>query len=190
MREETSRAVLVALYLRDALGVPDPSGLPRLLGTALPVAEPPPDEFAWWWTRWWVSIVEPDADGWGVPLRTVDDEGMVVVPESGADAYVAALRRHLDDARTWADLVHADETERALDRTRRGDPLVLAELVAEREADAGRAARPFRLRLEVLPLTVGSVWWIAEHAVAVDSQLRDDPLLFREAMRAIVAQLA
>ena len=57
-REDASRTVLVALYLRDALGARDPSGLPRLLGTGLPEASPADDRATYWWMRWWISVVE------------------------------------------------------------------------------------------------------------------------------------
>ena len=185
-REDASREVLVALYLRDALGVVDPSGLPRLLGTGLPAIETADDHTTYWWMRWWVSIVEPNARGWGTPLQMVDDEGLVVLPETGAESYIAAIRRHLDSARAWADVAHQQYAESMPHRQH----LTVTETVREREAELGRAANPFRLRIEVLPLTTAGLWWIGENAIAVDELLRDEPMMYADALRPIIAQLA
>ena len=53
-REDASREILVGLYVRDALGVADPSGVPRLLGTGLPDPGPADERTNWWWQRWWL----------------------------------------------------------------------------------------------------------------------------------------
>lgn len=135
-REDASLPVLVALYLRDALGVVDVSGLPRLLGTGLPVAEPADMRTSWAWTRWWITTVEEDRPRF--PTLPEDD-----------DAYARAVGRHLDSARTWASIAHRLYDERA--RTWAMD-LTLGDVVRERETELGRRARPFRLRIEVLPL--------------------------------------
>lgn len=176
--ENSSRDVLVALYLRDALGVTDPSGLPRVLGTGLPTAPPADDRTTWAWTRWWVSITEPDS-------------GIRPFAEVGGEAFEALVRRHLDDARAWASVVHdAYETER-LERAVEGTlDDTLAEVVTAWEAGAGRSAHPFRLRIEVVPLTASGVWWIGESAIAVDELLRDDLPSWRAALEPIVARLA
>jgi len=181
--------VLVALYLRDALGVRDPSGLPRMLGTGLPDAQPADDRIAYWWMRWWVSVVEPDARGWGVPLQEVDDAGLVVLPQDGAEDYIAAIRAHLDDARTWADVASRAHAETAMARMAAGNDFALAELVREHEAELGRPSRPFRLQIEVLPFAASGIWWIADDAIAVDESTRNEPILYRDALAPIVAQL-
>jgi hypothetical protein len=178
VREDASREVLVALYLRDALGVVDPSGLPRLLGTGLAVDRAPIDEMTGWaWTRWWVSVVEPHT-------------AMPPLPEHASPAWEQVLRRHLDDARTWADVAHLEYTEAVLEHT--GDDAwgdEVASLVAEKEAELGRPARPFELRIEVLPLTAAGIWWIGESAIAVDGMLRDDSDSYRQALAPILARL-
>ena len=188
-REDASRQVLVALYLRDALGARDPSGLPPLLGTGLPEVPPADDRTTYWWMRWWISVVEPEARGWGVPLQEVDDDGLVVLPREGADDYIAAIRRHLDDARTWADVAHQAHNETAMSRMLGGSDFALAELVRENEAALRRASRPFRLRIEVLPLAASGIWWIGDDAIAVDETTRDEPILYRDALTPVVAQL-
>ncbi|HXR43889.1 MAG TPA: hypothetical protein VN759_03725 [Pseudolysinimonas sp.] len=177
--EDASRDVLVALYLRDALGVIDPSGLPRLLGTGLPAVEAADDRTTYRWMRWWVSTVDPDGPAWGGQVLPPDED-------DAADPYLAAVARHLDSARAWADVVHEQYTERSLERA----DFTIQDVVAEREAELGRAARPFRLRIEVLPLTTAGLWWIGENAIAVDELLRDEPLMYADALRPIVAQLA
>lgn len=176
--EDASRDVLVALYLRDALGIQDPSGLPRLLGTGLPAEPAPADEMSGWaWTRWWVSVIEPDAQ---VPA----------LPENASPAWERVVRKHLDDARTWADVAHAEHGIRVAERMLAdlGDATV-AELVAEREEALGRASQPFRLRIEVLPLTTAGIWWVAEEAIAVDELLRDDLPSYRQALAPIIDRL-
>ena len=188
-REDASRTVLVALYLRDALGARDPSGLPRLLGTGLPEAPPADDRMTFWWMRWWISVVEPEARGWGVPLQEVDDDGLVVLPREGADDYIAAIRRHLDSARAWADVAHRDYAETSMARMVGGDYFVIPHLVREHESELGRASRPFRLRIEVLPLAASGIWWIGDDTIAVDETTRNEPILYRDALAPVMEQV-
>ena len=172
-REDASREILVGLYVRDALGVADPSGLPRLLGTGLPDAGPADERTNWWWQRWWIAILDPD-------------EGRVAgLPSEFADVGERALTRHLDDARTWADVAHAVYAETAM---RRQD-FALTDAVREWEEREGRTARPFRLRIEVLPLTTAGIWWIGESAIAVDELLRDDLSSYALALEPVVGRL-
>lgn len=96
--EGTSREVLVALYVRDALGIVDPSGLPRLLGTGLPSAEPASPGVTWAWMRWWVSIVEPGA--------YAVNELSPAPPDELQSTWDAVLRHHLDSARNYAAVAH------------------------------------------------------------------------------------
>ncbi len=172
-REDASHPVLVALYLRDALGVADVSGLPRLLGTGLPVVEPPDMRISWAWMRWWMALVEDE--GPRFPLLGDDD-----------DATARAIGRHLDSARTWASVAHRAYNERGPER----QDLTLTHMVHDREQELGRRARPFRLRIEVLPLAESGLWWIGENAIAVDESLRDEPVLYGDALRPVVEQLA
>ena len=172
-RESASREILVGLYVRDALGVIDPSGLPKLLGTGLHDPGPADERTNWWWQRWWVAILDPD-------------EGRHVgIPSELADVGDAALRRHLDDARTWADVAHEAHNEAAATR----HDLTLGHVVAEREAALGRKVRPFRLRIEVLPLTTAGIWWIGENAIAVDELLRADLASYALALEPIIERL-
>ena len=175
--EGASREVLVALYVRDALGIVDPSGLPRLLGTGLPDVAPLSDpRLGWAWTRWWAGIVEPASQ-------------MPEPPEDVLDAWRSAIGRHLDSARTYAAIAHDDHGIRSAElMIAGGGDLTLTELVTEAEADAGRTAA-FDLRIEVLPLAEWGIWWIGEAAIAVDEGLRSDVPAYRDALRPIVERL-
>ena len=113
--EGTSREVLVALYVRDALGVVDPSGLPRLLGTGLPEVAPADPATTWGWMRWWVSIVEP-----GASFPAPSDELQT--------AWQERMRHHLDSARNYAAVAHEARREFApVDSDLRIEVLPLAE---------------------------------------------------------------
>lgn len=174
-REDASRDVLVALYLRDALGVVDPSGLPRMLGTGLPELTPADPAIAFGWMRWWIPLIEPDARGWGLP--------------DADDPFSTTVRPHLDSARAWATVAHEQHNGSAIARMQRHDDLVLNELVREQEVALGRTSRPFRLRIEVLPLAASGIWWIGDDAIAVDETTRDEPILYRDALAPVVAAL-
>lgn len=180
VEEDASRPVLMALYLRDALGIVDPGGLPRLLGTGIRIPSIAPEPAVGWaWTRLWVAIIEPDAPSVDLPL-------------DGPPEFDAAVRRHLDDARTFAQVAHDEFAVRAIERVTE-DPdvgLLWTHLVAERETASGAAARAFRLRVEVLPLTTAGVWWIGDGAIAVDDLLYDDGPALRQALAPIVERMS
>lgn len=174
-REDASREILVGLYVRDALGVADPSGLPRLLGTGLPDPGPADERTNWWWQRWWIAILDPD-------------EGRFAgLPSDFAEIGDRALKKHLDDARTWADVAHEAHNEAASVR-RHDNPL--GHVVREWQERNGRVSRPFRLRVEVLPLTTAGIWWIGENAIAVDELLRSDASSYALALEPIIDRLA
>lgn len=50
--------------------------------------------------------------------------------------------------------------------------------------------RPFRLRIEVLPLTTAGTWWIGENAIAIDEMLRADLASYALALEPIIERLA
>jgi hypothetical protein len=172
--EDASTAVLTALYVRDALGIPDPGGIPELRGTGLPVVADAPDmRVAWAWTRWWMSVVEDDRPR----LPVFDDDADV--------GFATRVRPHLDSARAWAQVVHRAHA----DRSAAGDQPTLDAIVAERETELGRPARPFRLRVEVVPFAAPGLWWIGENAIAVDDTTRWEPVLYADALEPVLAQL-
>lgn len=169
-REDASREVLVALYVRDALGIVDPGGLPALRGTALPSSDPPPDVVSWWWMRWWVAVIE---------------EHSLATPPVGEDAFDARMKRHLDAARAYAELM-ADVIRVDLIADA-GEPSVLGEELDSLRPHSDRGS--LDLRVEVLPLAEPGVWWIGEQALAVDDRLRADREAFRAAIRPLLRQV-
>jgi hypothetical protein len=168
--EDASLDVLTALYVRDALGIVDPGGMPALRGTGLPAHDAPDMRVGWAWTRWWIGIVE-------------NERGRLpVLPDDDADdAFARAVRPHLDSARAWAQVAHRQHGPRR--------DLTLGAVVREREEELGRRSRPFRLRIEVLPLATPGLWRIGESAIAVDDTVRDEPVLYADALRPILDRL-
>lgn len=188
-REGMSREVLVALYVRDALGVPDPSGMPRLLGTGLD-APPADEEFTASWIRWWRQAVEPDGRGWGVPLELVGGSRLVALPARGAERFTDAVRPHVANAETWAEVAieqHKPRTPGAV-HERLDDGLW--GVVTDRVRALGRPAHPFRLRIEIVPVAVPGIWWIGDSAIAVAESLRSEAPAYRAALVPIIARLA
>lgn len=167
--------ILTVLYVRDALGVVDPGGLPRLDGTGLPAVEQPDPATTWAWMRWWISTVEADRPG-AAMLPDLDDLA------------AARIGRHLDSARTWAQVANRAYRER--EAAGRWRDHTIQDVVRAREAELGRRARPFRLRIEVLPLAEPGLWWIADDTVAVDVAVRDEPVLYADALGPVIEQLA
>jgi hypothetical protein len=171
-QEDASREVLVALYLRDALGIVDPSGVPRLRGTALDIPPPPPDPVAWWWMRWWISVV--DGRSWPAP-------------PTGGETFDRLVKRHLDAARAYAELM-SDVVEVELIADAAAPSVVDEELALLRDRPRGGPSF-LDLRIEVLPLEESGVWLIGERTLAVDDRLRADREAYRAAIRPILEQL-
>jgi hypothetical protein len=156
-----------------------------MLGTGLPEnVESASPALALGWMRWWIPLIEPDAPDWTLPVG----EDPFGARGSSAEPFAAAVRMHLDSARAWAAVAHEQFNGGAIMRMQRPDTVV-HELVAEREGALGRASRPWRLRVEVLPLAASGVWWIGDDVIAVDETTRDEPILYRDALEPVVAQL-
>ncbi|MGO1769305.1 MAG: zinc-binding alcohol dehydrogenase, partial [Microbacterium sp.] len=68
VREDTDPTVVVALYLRTALGIREPHELPPLRGVTAP-DEPAPAELVAQWQQFWQMTVEPEAHPAEVPLE-------------------------------------------------------------------------------------------------------------------------
>ncbi|MES1169966.1 MAG: hypothetical protein ABUL47_04690, partial [Leifsonia sp.] len=147
-------------------------------------AEPATPALALGWMRWWIPLIEPDAPDWTPPFGEDPFGG----PASPADPFTRAVRTHLDSARSWAAVAHEQYNGSAIMRMQKPDTVV-HELVAEYEAALGRPSRAWRLRIEVLPLAASGVWWIADDVIAVDETTRNEPILYRDALEPVVAQL-
>ncbi|UOE43002.1 zinc-binding alcohol dehydrogenase [Agromyces larvae] len=193
IRENATRAVLLALYLREVLSIASPVELPRLrdigaIGDRLAVDGQ--DRLERQWREWWAMTVEPEAHPSPVPLELVAEyDTDVALPVSGAEDLMRAIVPHAEAARAWADWAHSGYRQAAA--TRRGDSYrAYAGSIAEHEREVGRRAHSFELNVEVMPLTVSGVWWIGSMTVAVTDTLRADAAAFDDAIHPIIAELA
>ncbi len=192
VREDASAAVIVALFLRQVLGIRAPEELPHLRGAPSPPAED--DDGARLlqrqWLAYWAMAVEPQAHPSPVPLELVAGfETLAVLPVEGFDELRAAMAPHAADAVAYA--------RRASDRyslqTRGGSASsyrAYASAIAEHERRVGRRAHSFELNVQVLPLTQRGVWWIGSLTIAVTDGLRGDVAAFDPAIQPIIAELA
>ncbi|GAA1847339.1 zinc-binding alcohol dehydrogenase [Agromyces salentinus] len=193
IRENASRPVLLALYLRAVLGIASPVELPRIrdvgkIGSGLPIDQQ--DQLERQWRDWWAMTVEPETHPSPVPLELVDAyETEVALPVSGAEVLAAAIVPHAEAARGWAEW--SQSSYRTASKARRGDSYrAYAGTIAEHEREVGRRAHSFELNVEVLPLASIGVWWIGEKTVAVTDSLRSDAAAFDDAIHPIIAELA
>lgn len=191
--EEAGEAVVVALYLRQVLGLRSPEDLPYLRGIPIP-ADVPDDEgralLERQWREYWAMTVEPQAHPSTVPLDLVDGfDTFVALPVDGADELKAAIAPHGADAREFARSVHARharEAHASPGTSYRG----YASAIAGFERQVGRRAHSFELNVQVLPLAQRGVWWIGSLTIAVTDGLRGDVAAFDAAIHPIIAELA
>ncbi len=193
IREDAGEPVLVALYLRQMIGVRSPDELPPLRGipprpaTALSDEEQALREREW--RAYWAMTVEPQAHPSPEPLDLVDGfETLVALPPSAA-ALREAISPHAADAVAFAR--HAHGRYRADTAAKRGVSYrAYASAIAEHERQVGRRAHSFELNVQVLPLAQRGVWWIGSLTVAVTDGLRGDVVAFDAAIHPIIAELA
>jgi hypothetical protein len=195
IRENASTGALLALYLREVLGIASPAELPRLREVGRIGPDDSPDVDAHdalekQWREWWSMTVEPEANPSPVPLELLDEFGTAVaLPVTGAEALAAAIRPHAEAGLAWAEWAH--ERYRSASATRSGDSYrAYAGSIAEHEREVGRRAHSFELNVEVLPLAASGVWWIGRKTVAVTDTLRSDAAAFDDAIHPIIAELA
>jgi hypothetical protein len=193
IREDAGQPVLLALYLRQALGIRSPDELPHLRGgPGAPELLRADDEQALLerqWREYWAMTVEPQAHPSPVPLELVDGfETLVALPAASA-LLRAEMAPYADAALAF--------TREAHDRYRReslAKPGVsyraYASAIAEHERQVGRRAHSFELNVQVLPLSQRGVWWIGSLTVAVTDGLRGDVVAFDAAIHPIIAELA
>ncbi len=193
IREDAGEPVLVALYLRQVLGISSPDELPHLRG--IPPRENHRDEQAQsllerQWREYWAMTVEPQAHPSTVPLDLVDGfETLLALPVEGAEVLRAAITPHAAEARAFSQSAHARYRRDA--RAGSGTAYrAYASAIAEHERQVGRRAHSFELNVQVLPLTQRGVWWIGSLTVAVTDGLRGDVAAFDAAIHPIIAELA
>lgn len=193
MREDASEAVLVALGVRQLLGIRSPDELPPLRG--LPATSATRDgeaqaELERQWRSFWAMTVEPQAHPSPVPLDLVEDFGsLAALPTEGFDELRAAMIPHAPATLAYARSAHnrygADAAAGA-----RVSYRAYAGAIAEHERRVGRRAHSFELNVQVLPLAQRGVWWIGSLTVAVTDGLRGDVVAFDAAIHPIIAELA
>jgi hypothetical protein len=193
IREDASVSVLVALALRQTLGIRTPEDLPALRD--LPVRAPDaPDaaaEVESQWRDYWDMTVEPRAHPSQVPLELIDGfETLVALPASGAERLTAAIAPHAATVVRYATATH-DRYVSSMKSHTGGDAYrAYASAIAEFEREVGRRAHSFELNVQVLPFTQRGIWWIGALTVAVTDGLRRDVVAFDAAIRPVIAELA
>jgi hypothetical protein len=193
IREDASQPVLLALYLRQVLGIRSPDELPQLRG--IPPRRGDRDEDAQarlerQWREFWAMTVEPQAHPSPVPLDLVDGfETLVALPLDGSDDLRAAMAPLAGEA-----LAYSQSAKERYRKDAAAKPGVsyraYASAIAEHERQVGRRAHSFELNVQVLPLTQRGVWWIGSLTIAVTDGLRGDVAAFDAAIHPIIAELA
>jgi len=173
----------VALYIREIAGlepVTDPV-IPPLdpPATVWPAwvrkpAEPPAPELpgfdsvaaAAQWTRWWIHALDQGASG----------QQDLTYPSFKAFAHLPELRgllnRHYPNALSWSTAC-GDDPRVKRDHLAPGSRL--PGLIQSLEREAGRHARPFALRITVIPVQSKHAWVLdQEHLLVTHHLIRDD----------------
>lgn len=194
IREDAGRPVLLALYLRQALGIRSPDELPHLRGIP-PRANDRDDDaqarLERQWREYWAMTVEPQAHPSPVPLDLVDGfDTLVALPVEGFDELRAAVRPHAAEALAFSQSAHSRYAKDASGRRSGVSYRAYASAIAEHERQVGRRAHSFELNVQVLPLTQRGVWWIGSLTIAVTDGLRGDVVAFDAAIHPIIAELA
>ncbi len=202
IREDASVPVLVALALRQSLGIRTPEDLPSLRD--LPVRAPDAVEVTpvleKQWREYWDMTVEPRAHPSGVPLELVEGfDTLVALPATGAEHLAEAIAPHAASAMHFARVahdryvssIHSSIANRSGGGTIGGESYrAYASAIAEFEREIGRRAHSFELNVQVLPFSQRGIWWIGALTVAVTDGLRRDVVSFDAAIRPIIAELA
>jgi len=191
IREDASTSVLVALALRQLLGIRSPDDLPALRGLDVrqPDAVEVDDQLERQWREYWDMTVEPRAHRSGVPLDLVDGfDTLVALPTSGAEELREAIFPHAPSVLRYAESAHRRYVDSV--SSSGGAYRAYASAIAEFEREVGRRAHSFELNVQVLPFTQRGIWWIGSLSVAVTDGLRRDVVAFDAAMRPVIAELA
>ncbi len=202
IREDASVPVLVALALRQSLGIRTPADLPSLrdLPVRAPDAVEATPELERQWRDYWDMTVEPRAHHSDVPLELIDGfDTLVALPASGSEQLAEAIAPHAGSVLRYAQLAHdryvssirSSMGARANGGTIGGEAYrAYASAIAEFEREIGRRAHSFELNVQVLPFSQRGIWWIGTLTVAVTDGLRRDVVSFDSAIRPIIAELA
>ncbi|WP_406247171.1 zinc-binding alcohol dehydrogenase [Microbacterium sp. M] len=193
IREDASVPVLVALALRQELGVRAPEDLPVLrdLAVRAPDAVDATPALEKQWREYWDMTVEPRAHPASVPLELVDGfDTLVALPQAGAEELRAAIAPHAQSSLEYARAAHRRYSDTMRNSTGGDAYRAYASAIAEFERDIGRRAHSFELNVQVLPFSQRGIWWIGALTVAVTDGLRRDVVAFDTAIRPVIAELA
>jgi hypothetical protein len=193
IREDAGQPVILALYLRQVLGIRSPDELPHLRGIPPRVNDRDEQTQALLERQWrehWAMTVEPQAHPSHVPLDLVDGyETLIALPVEGAELLRESIIPHAPEALAYSQSVHSRYARDAAAK-----PGVsyraYASAIAEHERQVGRRAHSFELNVQVLPLAQRGVWWIGSLTIAVTDGLRGDVVAFDAAIHPIIAELA
>lgn len=191
IREDASTSVLVALALRQLLGIRSPEDLPALRGLDVrrPDAADADDALEEQWREYWDMTVEPRAHRSDVPLDLVDGfDTLVALPTAGAEDLRDAIVPHATSVLRYAQDAHNRYVDSV--SSSGGAYRAYASAIAEFEREMGRRAHSFELNVQVLPFSQRGIWWIGSLSVAVTDGLRRDVVAFDAAMRPVIAELA
>ena len=191
VREEAGIPVLVALALRQRLGIRIPVELPTLRDHPLRAFDDGgvDDALERQWRADWDMTVEPETHPSRSPLELVDGfDTIVALPAVGAERLRAAIAPLASEV-----VRYANEAQQRYSRSvaGTGDPYrAYAAALAEFERDTGRRAHSFELNVHVLPLAQRGIWRIGAFSIAVTDSLRHDPVDFDSAIRPVIAEVA
>lgn len=193
IRQDARESVVVALVVRQLLGLRGPYDLPSLRGVpGDPLVLPEADlwelerEFAVYWSL----TVEPFSHRSSVPLDLVDGfDDLAVLPVEGSERLREAMTPLAGTAVDFARTVHAKYRLTATGKPGVADR-AYASAIAQHERRVGRRAHSFELNVEVLPLAQRGLWWIGDLTVAVTDGLRGDVVAFDAAIAPVIGELA
>ena len=176
------QVLAVALYVRDVVGIAHtaaPVGLPELApsvrtgGTVLASPEAGAD-----WNAWWARALTMGARA-GLDLQPPHFPAFANAP-----ALQALLQEHFDAAQRWA----SDRTRSSVRAS--STDLPLGDTMSEIEDRLGRAAKPFNLRLDVVPVAGRRLGTASPEHLLVPSALLQEPEQLLTLVRPAVERLA
>lgn len=193
IREDAGVAVIVALALRQMLGIRVPEDLPALrdLQVRAPDAVDASAALESQWREYWDMTVEPRAHPSDSPLELIEGfETLVALPSTGAEELRDAVTPLAKPALQYAQDAHARYFKTMNTATGGDSYRAYASAIAEFEREIGRRAHSFELNVHVLPFSQRGIWWIGALTVAVTDGLRRDVVAFDSAIRPVIAELA
>ncbi|HCS60745.1 MAG TPA: zinc-binding alcohol dehydrogenase [Microbacterium sp.] len=193
IREDAGVSVIVALALRQMLGIRVPEDIPALrdLQVRAPDAVDASAALEAQWRNYWDMTVEPRAHPSEGPLELVEGfETLVALPSTGADELRAAIAPLAEPVLRYAQDAHARYFASMNTATGGDSYRAYASAIAEFEREIGRRAHSFELNVHVLPFSQRGIWWIGALTVAVTDGLRRDVVAFDSAIRPVISELA